>query len=56
MGFQVDLGKPTTVTGVSVQGCNGEERWVAKFLVELSLDENNWESAYGTDGSKVIYP
>ncbi|XP_071800913.1 uncharacterized protein [Asterias amurensis] len=52
---QVDLGKPTIVTGVSVQGCNDEERWVTKLRVQLSLDGSNWEDALGTDGSKIFY-
>ncbi|XP_022106836.1 uncharacterized protein LOC110987964 [Acanthaster planci] len=52
---QVDLGKPTVVTGVSVQGCSGEERWVTKFRVELSLDEQNWKEAQNMQDGRVFY-
>ncbi|XP_038047394.1 uncharacterized protein LOC119721398 isoform X2 [Patiria miniata] len=52
---QVDLGKPTLVTGVSVQGCKDEERWVTKFKVELSQDEKNWKEAQNKQGGTIFY-
>ncbi|XP_023264465.1 macrophage mannose receptor 1-like [Seriola lalandi dorsalis] len=47
--IQVNLGQTRKVTGIVIQGCPQNDRWVTKFKIQHSLDGTTWTD-YTADG------
>ncbi|XP_033105774.1 uncharacterized protein LOC117108037 [Anneissia japonica] len=54
--IQVNLGQVKEVTGVITQGRNGNyDQWVTSYEVLYSMDGNNWEPVFGSDGQPKAF-
>ena len=53
--LQIDLYKPTAITGVIVQGREDEDQWVTSYKVQTCLDGTSWNYVPGIDINGEAY-